>query len=131
LGVVGVKGRVVETAMASYCRVYRPIMVFPDAQKQEDDLDLSPDDEEEEEEAGVGGEEEEDPYEYDDELRVVPLGGEGDSPGPIALNDDLILEGKQHQDTVFVDLAQISPFTLVSCTELNAFVLLCTLYDKI
>jgi hypothetical protein len=74
-------------------------MVFPDAQQQqEDDLDLSPDDEEEEEETGVGGEEEEDPYEYDDELPVVPLGGENDSPGPIALNDDLILEGKQHQD---------------------------------
>jgi hypothetical protein len=74
-------------------------MVFPDAQQQqEDDLDLSPDDEEEDEETGLGGEEEEDPYEYDDELPMVPLGGENNSPVPISLNDDLILEGKQHRD---------------------------------
>lgn len=84
--------------MASYCRMYHPIIMFPDAQQQqEDDLDLSPDDEEEEAETGVGGEEEEDPYEYD-ELPLVPLGGENVSPGPNSLNDDLILEGKQHRD---------------------------------
>jgi hypothetical protein len=72
--------------------------MFPDAQQQpEDDLDLSPDDEEEEAEAGVGGEEEEDPYEYD-ELPLVPLAGENNSPGPNPLNEDLILEGKQHRD---------------------------------
>jgi hypothetical protein len=72
--------------------------VLPDAQQQqEDDLDLSPDDEEEEAETRLGVEEEEDPYEYD-ELPLVPLGGENNSPGPNSLNDDLILEGKQHRD---------------------------------
>ena len=86
--------------MASHCRVYRPIMVFPDAQQQqqEDDLDLSPDDEEEEEETRVGGEEEEDPYEYDEELPRVLSGGDSNSPEPNSLNDDLLLEGKQHPD---------------------------------
>jgi len=84
--------------VASYCRVYHPIIVFPDGQQQqEDDLDLSPDDEEDEAETGVGDEEEEDPYEYD-ELPLVPPGGENNSPGPNSLNDDLILEGKQHRD---------------------------------
>lgn len=85
--------------MASYCRLYCHIMEFPDAvQQQEDDLDVSPDDEEEEEETRVEVEEEEDPYEYDEELPVVPEFGRGDSTAPNSLDDDLILEGKQHQD---------------------------------
>jgi hypothetical protein len=74
-------------------------MEFPDAlQQQEDDLDVSPDDEEEEEETRVEVEEEEDPYEYDEELPVVPEYGRVDSTEPNSLDDDLILEGKQHQD---------------------------------
>jgi hypothetical protein len=78
--------------------VYHPITVFRDTQEQqEDDLDLSPDDEADEAETGVADQEEEDPYEYD-ELPLVPLGGENNSPGPNSLNDDLILEGKRHRD---------------------------------
>jgi hypothetical protein len=74
-------------------------MEFRDAvQQQEDDLDVSPDDEEEEEETRVEVEEEEDPYEYDEELPVAPEYGRDASSGPNTLNDDLILEGKQHQD---------------------------------
>jgi hypothetical protein len=74
-------------------------MEFPDAlQQQEDDLDLSPDDEEEEEETRVAIEEDEDPYEYDEELPVVPEYGRDGSTGPNSLDDDLILEGKQHHD---------------------------------
>ena len=110
--------------MASYCRVCHPITVFPDAQQQqEDDLDLSPDDEEEEAETGVGGEEEEDPYEYD-ELPLVPLGGENNSPGPNSLNDDLILEGKQHRGKgVPIGLVQTTALIIFSSyTELNTFV---------
>jgi hypothetical protein len=74
-------------------------MEFPNAvQQQEDDLDVSPDDEEEEEETRVEVEEEEDPYEYDEELPVVPQYGRNDSAEPNSLDDDLILEGKQHRD---------------------------------
>jgi hypothetical protein len=74
-------------------------MDFPDAlQQQEDDLDLSPDDEDEEEETRVEVEEDEDPYEYDEELPVVPDYGGDDSTGPNSLDDDLMLEGKQHRD---------------------------------
>lgn len=74
-------------------------MEFPDAvQQQEDDLDLSPDDEEEEEETRVEVEEEEDPYEYDEELPVAPEYRRDAFAGPNSLDDDLILEGKQHQD---------------------------------
>jgi hypothetical protein len=73
-------------------------MEFPDTiQQQEDDLDFSPDDEEEEE-TRVEIEEEEDPYEYDEELPVVPEYGRDDSTGLISLDDDLILEGKQHHN---------------------------------
>ena len=74
-------------------------MMFPDDQEylaEEYELDLSPDDEEEEEETRLGGEEEEDPYEYDEELPGVPHGV--GSTGPNSLDDDLILEGKQHRD---------------------------------
>lgn len=70
--------------MASPCC---PIMVFPDACQQEEELDLSPDDEEQ---TMVRDEQEEDPYEYDDELPGMP-----DCAAPNLLDDDLFLEGKQ------------------------------------
>lgn len=94
--------RVTRIAMTSI-RLSRPLMIFPDDQgylAEEYELDLSPDDEEEEEETRLGAEEEEDPYEYDDELPGVPHPHGDGSSGPNSLDDDLILEGKQHRQCV-------------------------------